>query len=58
MLDADEITPLVIDPPVESDPACNVAVPSVKLALEMVSAVVREPDLSVAVPSVNVDPNT
>ena len=56
-LDADEITPLVIDPLVDNNPERNVAVPSVNDALVMVAEVVREPDLSVAVPSVKVEPN-
>ena len=48
----------MIDPLVVSDPAFSDTVPSVKVALETVAEVEREPDLSVAVPSVKVEPNT
>ena len=58
MLDTVEITPLVIDPLDDSDPAFIVAVPSLNVALEMVPDVLRDPDLIVAVPSLNVAPNT
>ena len=58
MLDTDEITPLVIDPLDDRDPAFIVAVPSLNVALVMVPDVLSDPDLSVAVPSVIVAPNT
>ena len=58
MLDADDIALLVIEPFVVSDPAFNVAVPSLKVALVIVADVDNEPDLRVAVPSVCVEPNT
>ena len=52
------MTPLVIDPLVDNEPAFNVTVPSVNVALVMVADVDREPVFSVAVPSVKVVPNT
>ena len=58
MLEADETTPLVIDPLVLNDPAFKVAVPSVNVALEITAEVLREPAFSVAVPSVWVAPYT
>ena len=58
MLDTDEITPLVIDPLVDSEPAFKVTVPSVKVALVTVADVLSEPAFKVVVPSVNVAPNT
>ena len=58
MLDTDEITPLVIDPLVDREPAVSVAVASEKIALVTVADVLSEPAFKVVVPSVNVAPNT